>query len=409
MKAERAALLGGVWAAERAVPGGARCIYIRMADHARFREQVESALAQLVDDPGRALSEKSALVYETSLELMNELLTAPDLSAHARRLENVARSVATVVLSDPRAFGHLFATSHHDFYTATHCVNVGTWMVPLAWALGCRDRQELADVCQAGLLHDYGKVSVPADLLNKPGCLSEEEWRQIKRHPLLGWERLAAQESIPDLARKVCRQHHEREDGSGYPDGLTGAKIDPVSKMCAVVDSFDAMTAVRPFRQVGMTVSEAIMALRADTPRRSDGQVVDAWVTLLREVNDSDVRLDAGHPAPQRFARAAERRRNKRFACNRPARLRPLLHADGGGWREGPPLPVVVHNTSRFGLGLLSPLPVDVGQFVRVQFEGPHWASRRLRGQAVRCRAYADGWFEIGLELFPPGSRPEAP
>jgi hypothetical protein len=82
-----------------------------------------------------AISVKSEIVYETAVELVNELLSEPDLAGKSPRLEKVSRAVTTLVLNDPTAFSHLFAASHHDFYTATHMVNVATWMVPLCHGL----------------------------------------------------------------------------------------------------------------------------------------------------------------------------------------------------------------------------------------------------------------------------------
>ena len=108
---------------------------------------------------------------------MNEVLSDPDLQKYSAQIQGVSRAVTTLVLNDAQAFGHLFAAAHHDFYTATHMVNVATWMVPVSHALGYRDHDELCRICQAGLLHDLGKVRIPAEVLNKPEPLSEEDWR----------------------------------------------------------------------------------------------------------------------------------------------------------------------------------------------------------------------------------------
>ena len=225
-----------------------RCVYIRIADHVRFRDQTETTLLETVGDATKALSEKSAIVYETSLTLIDELLAEADLNAHAQRLDNVARAVTTLAISDNGAFAQLFATLRHDYYTATHMVNVGTWMVPLAYTLGWRDPGDLARICQAGLLHDIGKIFIEAEILNKTERLSPDDWKRIREHPVRGYDHLRAFDSVHPLIQEVCRQHHERLDGGGYPDGLRGEEIHRISRICAVVDSFDAMTALRPYK-----------------------------------------------------------------------------------------------------------------------------------------------------------------
>jgi hypothetical protein len=133
---------------------GVKFVYIPIAQQDVFRRQTEAGLLELIGQAGLAASIKAMIVYQTSVALVDEVLTDPDLSAMSPRLENVSRAVATLVLNDPTAFSHLFAAAHHDFYTAAHMVNVATGMVPLAYALGHHDPDVLSDICQAGLLHD---------------------------------------------------------------------------------------------------------------------------------------------------------------------------------------------------------------------------------------------------------------
>lgn len=387
---------------ERLLDAGRKFVYIRISDQTRFREQTERCITTAVIDPVEAVSERSEIIYETSVELVNELLAEPDLHRHASRLQDMSRAIATLVLSDSRAFSHLFAAAHHDFYTATHMVNVATWMVPLAYALGCHDPTELGRICQAGLLHDLGKVFVTEQVLNKQGRLDNEDWAQIRKHPFLGGAHLGSFESADDLVVGVAREHHERLDGSGYPRGLRGEEIGWVSRICAVVDSFDAMTALRPFKTCTMSVSEAILALKAETPAKYDPKVMGAWLILLNQVNDRELTPAVKLGGPASEAKPDERRHNKRFNCHCPARLHVLQRMPEGGWHEAPGVQVTMHSVSRFGLGLLSPMVLALGEHVRVYLMGRTWAGRFVHGQTVRCRAYSDGWFEVGVELFAP-------
>jgi len=390
---------------KRLMAGGNRYVYIRIADHVRFREQSETTLLEVVGDPTKAIAEKSAIVYETSISLMDEILAEADLTAHSRKLENVARSVTTLAISDSSAFTHLFAASRHDFYTATHMVNVGTWMVPLAYALGWRDPDDLARICQAGLLHDIGKIFVASEILNKTGRLSADDWSHIKRHPLAGWEHLRQFDTVHPLIAEICRQHHERMDGTGYPDGLAGDRIHRVARICAVVDSFDAMTALRPFKEKSKSVSEAIMVLKSETPAKYDPEVVEAWLKLLGPINDLDVAVKTGTAASSADQPGAEKRRNRRFACDLAARLHLLTPTPDGGWTEAPdPLHVIVRDVSRHGLGLLSPVEVPPGRHIRVYMNEARTGGKRVNGRVVRCSPGPDGQWELGVELFIPRS-----
>lgn len=385
---------------ERLLDSNRRFVYIRISDQTRFREQTERCITTTAADPVQAVSERSEIIYETSVELVNELLTDPDLNKHAPRLQDMSKAITTLVLSDSRAFSHLFAAAHHDFYTATHMVNVATWMVPLAYALGHRDPVELGRICQAGLLHDLGKVFVPEPVLNKQGRLSSDDWTTIRKHPVLGGAHLRSFESADELVVTVAREHHERLDGSGYPRGLRGEQIHRVSRICAVVDSFDAMTALRPFKQTTMSVTDAILTLKAETPGKYDPKVMDAWLVLLNKVNDSE--LAPAADVDEAGTKPEDRRRNKRFNCQCPARIHVLHEVKGGGWHEAPGVQVTMHSVSRFGLGLLSPMVLRAGEHVRIYLMGRGWAGKFVHGQTVRCRAYSDGWFEVGVELYSP-------
>lgn len=378
-------------------------VYIRIADHSRFREKVEATLENLVRDPTRAASEKAAIVYETSRALIDEIVSDPSVAHRTGRVTNVSRSIATYVLDDPQAFHHLFEASAHDFYTATHMVNVGTWMVPLAYALGHTDSTELQLICQAGLLHDLGKRSVPAEVLNKVGRLSEEDWTHIKRHPLTGAEHLRLCEHLDPRIIRVCLEHHERPDGKGYPHRLVLDKIHPWSRMCSVVDAFDAMTALRPFKEKALSVSEAIVRLRGGVPNQFDGQIVETWISLLSNVDDADVR-ERTVPGLESAPDGPGRRRHQRFRCNCQAQLIALVRRPEGTWEELPPVAMEARDISRFGLGLLSKTPISAGLFVRIHLYGSRWAGKRLIGKTVRTLRSDDGWYEIGVELFPPDS-----
>jgi HD-GYP domain-containing protein (c-di-GMP phosphodiesterase class II) len=379
---------------DRLAQNGTKFVYVAMTDHERFRKQTEAVLMKTVDDPSLGVSIKSEIVYETSVELVNELLSEPDLKAKSQRLEQVSRAVTTLVLNDPTAFSHLFAASHHDFYTATHMVNVATWMVPLAYAMGYHSIDDLNKICQAGLLHDVGKVHVAAEILNKKGKLTDAEWAAIKRHPDLGCEHLAKYDGIDPLVFAVTREHHERMDGSGYPRGIKGDQMHPVSRICAVVDSFDAMTAFRPFKERAMTVAQALSIIAKETPSKYDQRVFDAWLALLEGAEREGVLSE-----PVKLKGDTQSRQFPRFPINCPARLHLLEQSAGQDWVERPALQVIAHNISRGGAGFVSQHMVRAGERARLYLQGEGTLARQDEGLVVRCRAYRDGWYEVGLQF----------
>jgi len=133
-----------------------------------------------------------------------------------------------------------------DMYTQGHCMRVRMLSVEMAKAIGM-EPELIEHLEYAALLHDIGKIGIPEKLLNKDGLLDPAELAVIRMHPVIGAQILSNVEFFAPCIKAV-RQHHERWDGGGYPDGAAGEAIDPMARIIAVADSFDAMSSSRPYR-----------------------------------------------------------------------------------------------------------------------------------------------------------------
>jgi HD-GYP domain-containing protein (c-di-GMP phosphodiesterase class II) len=139
------------------------------------------------------------------------------------------------------------------------------------------EQVELAYLC--GLVHDIGKIGLPAGLLEKPGALTLEERREMQRHSEIGEEILAKVDTYAEIAG-VVRHHHERVDGQGYPDGLSGTDIPMLSRIIAVADAYNAMTSDRPYRDA-MPSRVARLRLAQAVETQFDTSVVAAFEAIL--------------------------------------------------------------------------------------------------------------------------------
>jgi len=380
---------------ERLLANGVQSVFIRVTDRRQYRCELEQRLQVFVADPSVSLDRASSVAYEAALGLVDEVLAEFDLQAHKERLENVSRSVVTLVLRDQSSFSHLYAASKHNFCTATHMVNVATWMVPLANFMGCHDRDRLSAMCKAGLVHDIGKVQIPDAILNKKEDLSEDEWALIRRHPANGRRDLQESGETDELVLNVVSQHHERLDGSGYPLGLKGDQINPISSLCSVIDSFDAMTAVRPYMQNPLSVSRALNLLsQGATEQRYDPQVVIGWTKMLAgTLRPSDAGTQ--DEAPPRDGTP----RHLRRPLGRAARLK-LIKWGGSDWEVEDEFQILARDVSRSGLGFFSSKPIRLGQWVRLYIHGGReWRREFIDGQIVRCQSVAPGRYDVGMHF----------
>jgi diguanylate cyclase (GGDEF)-like protein len=169
------------------------------------------------------------------------------------------------------------AVDAKDSYTRSHCQTVSQLTALIGAELGLPE-ERIARLRLAGLLHDVGKIGVPDAILNKPAKLTDEEYEQMQRHSLLGFDIVDAA-GLPEEARWV-RHHHERIDGRGYPDGLSDADIPLESRIILVADAFEAMTSDRPYRKApGQDF--AVAELRRGAGTQFDAGVVDALCRAL--------------------------------------------------------------------------------------------------------------------------------
>jgi len=179
-----------------------------------------------------------------------------DLHQEARMGKAIDASECNVLVNDvaesidrhPDAFRSLARLKTADEYTYMHSVAVCALMVSLGRQIGL-DEAECREAGLAGMLHDLGKALMPQEILNKPGKLTPEEFDIIKTHPRRGWELLAGAKNIPAGVLDVCLHHHERYDGTGYPDRLAADKISRFARMGAICDVYDAVTSDRPYKK----------------------------------------------------------------------------------------------------------------------------------------------------------------
>jgi response regulator RpfG family c-di-GMP phosphodiesterase len=196
------------------------------------------------------------------------------------RVEAQARRIEELFLEGVHALVH--ALEAKDGYTRGHSMRVSNYSVSIARAMSL-DKDLVDTIALGAELHDVGKIGVNESILHKAAKLSEEEYRHIMEHPVIGFRILGPLMRDAPGALAIVRSHHERVDGKGLPDGLAGDAIPFEARVVAVADAFDAMTSVRPYRP-SLAVSIAMTELEENKGVQFDADIVDAFRKAFPEL-----------------------------------------------------------------------------------------------------------------------------
>jgi len=229
-----------------------------------------------------------------------DLKTAHDkLQDHQVELERIveqrtqALRAALQEMTDARRLTHdahletikrlTIAAEHKDKDTAGHIERIGKYSEVMARAMGMSPG-EVEVILHAAPMHDVGKIGIPDRVLLKPGKLDDEEWVIMRSHTTMGADILSGSSStIMQMGERIAISHHEKWDGSGYPNGLSGKDIPVEGRICTIVDFFDALTMNRPYRKA-VPNDETVKMLLADSGTHFDPELVDVFLTVRDEI-----------------------------------------------------------------------------------------------------------------------------
>ena len=250
--------------------------------HTPLHEELERA---------RTLQAKSKAAV-TSMFQEARMGNAIKVSEAAPLVDEISESITR----NPEAFLNLARLKTKDDYTYMHSLAVCALMIALGKQLGLTGAN-LKEAGLAGLLHDVGKMMIPDDLLNKPGKLTDEEFNIVKEHPRKGWEILRGSPEITATVLDVCLHHHERVDGTGYPERFSEERLTMFSRMGAVCDVYDALTSNRCYKN-GWEPAETIRKMAEWRNGHFDERTFQAFVkTIGIYPSGTLVRLKSGRLA----------------------------------------------------------------------------------------------------------------
>jgi len=199
-------------------------------------------------------------------------ITEDSLTVVRARIE----SIIDELMENKNVMINMFDLKCFDDYTYSHCVNAAVLSVIIGMAMNL-DRETLSRLAMSAVLHDIGKMFVDKSILNKPAVLTKEEFDHIRQHSILGYNYARESFLLSNACHPGIRDHHERFDGSGYPDGKMGSEISLFGRIISVADVYDALTSERPYRSA-MSPSEAMEYIMGHSGTEFDPSIVSSFL-----------------------------------------------------------------------------------------------------------------------------------
>ncbi len=221
-------------------------------------------------------------IFKDAIGAVQDIVQSVNLeqASNSRKVNSIVQNMVDNVLESRDALMGLTSIKMYDEYTFAHSVNTSILCVSLGNYLSF-DKHQIAALGAAGLMHDIGKVSVPLGIINKPGKLTDEEWEQVKRHPIEGAMLLSEIPGVSRLAMVTAFEHHQHGDVRGYPQVSGELRQHPFSQIVAIADAYEALTAARVYYSVQMPPDHAVRILLKKRGTTFNSILVKAFVSMI--------------------------------------------------------------------------------------------------------------------------------
>lgn len=227
---------------ERLSNNGVEFIYVSKSDVDVINSHMEASAERILKSDLINAKAKGRMIYQTSINYVDDIFNNPDKSTDLNRTKCLIENLMLFLSENPDAINSLESVMTHNYHTFVHSLQVASLTLLMHSEAYSLSRDEMLDVGTGAILHDFGKIFVPQEILNKCGKLSDGEIEIIKRHPEDGYTFLSGKAVLSPVSLSIVRLHHERCDGSGYPLGLEFRDIPRSAQVTGVADVYCSLT-----------------------------------------------------------------------------------------------------------------------------------------------------------------------
>lgn len=261
--------------AERLMANSVEFLFVSPADLEVITSYMEAHAERVLKDESLQTKTKGKIIYQTSINFVGDLFEHPEKVSDFSRSKRLVENLLQYLASDKDSFNSLETVMSHNYYTFVHSLQVTALSVMLHSEAYLVSHDEMLDVGIGTLLHDFGKIFVCSEILNKEGKLSAAELEAYRRHPEEGYQYLKKQTRLSDISLGVVRYHHERNNGNGYPQGLKGPAISRSAQVAAICDVYCTLTIDRSCRKA-LSSAIALQIMKQEMKGAFNDRLLDA-------------------------------------------------------------------------------------------------------------------------------------
>ena len=258
------------------------CLYIEEDSKIHYDDFYKIYTSNVIENQtvNEKFSTKTEALYSNASMALNNLFKDPTSLKNYKDSQVVVSGLVSTILDDDFTIKTIMDIAAYDYSTHTHSINVSIYALSLGLFLGLSE-DSLRQLGEAGLLHDLGKSKINIEIINKKGKLEEQEFKEMQNHSTFGYE-LALQIGIENNSvLEAIKYHHEKMDGSGYPDALDGDKIPLFARVIAICDIFDALTSKRSYKEA-MTTFDALKLMKIKMNTHLDIKLLNKMIMMFR-------------------------------------------------------------------------------------------------------------------------------
>ncbi|MBI5058429.1 HD domain-containing protein [candidate division KSB1 bacterium] len=267
---------------------GIDTLFIKERDIEAYHTFVDKTIGKMLLSATTPPEKKSEILYTTTSAIVRSTFERPDSPVLVNTNRKLMAHSVALLASEPAMVRTMAALFALDYSLYTHSVHVAVLGTGLLLETGHKNEEELRDLSLGLLLHDIGKSRVPTYILNKPGMLSVSELKQLERHPEHGVSLMQCHQQLVPMALEIIHDHHEKLNGNGYPRRLPSARISLPTRICSVVDIYDALTSHRSYKPA-MRGFDAMTFIHQRMSQELDGEMLRLLAYVMGPSNRSGV------------------------------------------------------------------------------------------------------------------------